>query len=121
MWQRTLKVSGLLGLSLCYLACSPGRRESTAPQDFGKTKEGKEIKMNTISNSKGMSAEIINYGAIVARLKTADRNGKIEDIILGYDDLAGYEKDNTFQGAIVGRYGNRIAQGKFVLDDTAYQ
>lgn len=77
--------------------------------------------MYTISNDQGMSAQIIDYGAIVVALKTPDRDGKLQDIILGFDDLAGYEKDNTFQGAIVGRYANRIDQGSFSLDGKQYQ
>ena len=79
------------------------------------------MKKYKISNDKGVSAEIISYGAIVVSLTTPNRNGQLEDIILGFDDLASYEKDNTFQGAIVGRYGNRIAGGKFSLDGKVYQ
>ena len=79
------------------------------------------MKKYKISNDKGVSAEIISYGAIVVSLTAPNRNGQLEDIILGFDDLASYEKDNTFQGAIVGRYGNRIAGGKFSLDGKVYQ
>jgi len=79
------------------------------------------MKKYKISNDKGVSAEIISYGAIVVSLTAPNRNGQMEDIILGFDDLASYEKDNTFQGAIVGRYGNRIAGGKFSLDGKVYQ
>jgi aldose 1-epimerase len=79
------------------------------------------MKKYKISNDKGVSAEIISYGAIVVSLTAPNRNGQLEDIILGFDDLASYEKDNTFQGAIVGRYSNRIAGGKFSLDGKVYQ
>jgi aldose 1-epimerase len=79
------------------------------------------MKKYKISNDKGVSAEIISYGAIVVSLTAPNRNGQMEDIILGFDDLASYEKDNTFQGSIVGRYGNRIAGGKFSLDGKVYQ
>jgi len=121
MWQRTLTVGGLVGVSLWFLTCSQGKQQRSAPQQFGKTSEGTEVTMFTIKNAKGLTAEIINYGAIVTRLMVADRNGKIDDVVLGFADEPGYEKDNTFQGAIVGRYGNRIAQGKFLLDGKAYQ
>jgi aldose 1-epimerase len=79
------------------------------------------MKKYKISNAKGVSAEVISYGAIVVSLTAPNRNGQLEDIILGFDDLAIYQKDNTFQGAIVGRYGNRIAGGKFSLDGKVYQ
>ncbi|HRU92852.1 MAG TPA: aldose epimerase family protein [Candidatus Marinimicrobia bacterium] len=79
------------------------------------------MKKYKISNAKGVSAEIISYGAIVVSLTAPNRNGQLDDVILGFDDLASYEKDNTFQGAIVGRYGNRIAGGKFSLDGKVYQ
>ncbi|HQQ84409.1 MAG TPA: aldose epimerase family protein, partial [Candidatus Marinimicrobia bacterium] len=82
---------------------------------------GAKMKKYKISNDKGVSAEIISYGAIVVSLTAPNRNGQLEDVILGFDDLASYEKDNTFQGSIVGRYGNRIAGGKFSLDGKVYQ
>lgn len=75
----------------------------------------------SIKNKLGMTAEIIEYGAIVVALKTPDRQGRLADVILGFDQLADYQQDNTFQGAIVGRYGNRIAGGKFTLDGQTYQ
>ncbi|HPC37171.1 MAG TPA: aldose epimerase family protein [Candidatus Marinimicrobia bacterium] len=90
-------------------------------ENFGTLSSGAEIKKYTISNSKGLTAEIINYGARVVSLKTPDRTGKFEDIIFGFDDLASYERDNSYQGAIVGRYGNRIGEGKFILEGKTYQ
>jgi len=88
---------------------------------FGKLPDGTEIKLYTIANTKGLSAEIINYGAIVVALKVPDRKGAMADVILGFDDLDSYVRDNSFQGAIVGRYGNRIAQGLFILEGKTYQ
>jgi len=121
MWVRTL-LSTLLAAGMFLTSCSrEGRDIESRSKTFGKLTEGAEIKMYTISNTKGMSAEIINYGAIVVSLKTPDRNGKLADVILGFDDLAGYERDKTFQGSIVGRYGNRIGGGKFTLDGQVYQ
>ena len=66
------------------------------------------------------STYIINYGGIITKLQAPDRNGTIEDIVLGYDSLSAYLKETPYFGAIVGRYGNRIANGKFVLDGKAY-
>lgn len=94
---------------------------STQPhQSFGKTPEGAEVTEYTLKNKNGISISVINYGGIITRLIAPDRTGKLEDIVLGYDSLEGYLKDSPYFGAIVGRYGNRIANGKFTLDGTTY-
>ncbi len=74
----------------------------------------------TLRNNKGMEAGICNYGGIVVFLKVPDRNGKFGDVVLGYDNLADYIKDSPYFGALIGRYGNRIAKGKFTLDGKQY-
>ncbi len=96
--------------------------EATAIQKkgFGKTSDGKEVNLYTLKNKNGMEVAITNYGATIVSIKTPDRNGKIADITLGYDDAAGYERDKAFLGATIGRYGNRIANGKFTLNGTSY-
>jgi len=88
---------------------------------FGKLSDGSEIFAYTLKNQNGMTAKIINYGAIVVSLTAPDRNGKFDDIVLGYDNLDSYVKDNNYFGAIVGRYGNRIGKGKFSLEGKTYQ
>ena len=88
---------------------------------FGALPDGTPVKLFTLTNHAGVEARIINYGAIVVSLKVPDRNGKLHDVVLGYDDLAGYLKDKAFLGATVGRYANRIAAGKFTLDGKSYQ
>ncbi len=108
--------------SILTVNCAKKEQGSQASVEiFGTLSNGTEIKKYTISNSKGLTAEIINYGARVVSLKAPDRTGKIEDIIFGFDDLASYERDNSYQGAIVGRYGNRIRDGKFSLEGKTYQ
>jgi len=88
---------------------------------FGKLADGSEVYEYTLTNANGMKARIINYGAIVVSLEVPDKEGKLSDVILGYDNLEGYVGDKTFQGSVVGRYGNRIGKGKFVLDGKKYQ
>ena len=73
-----------------------------------------------LSNSNGIEAGICNYGGLVIFLKVPDRNGRFGDVVLGYDDLADYIKDSPYFGAMIGRYGNRIAKGKFTLDGQQY-
>jgi len=89
-------------------------------EPFGEA-DGKPISLYTLTNKNGMRVKIINYGAIVVSIETPDRDGKLGDVTLGYDSLDGYLKASPYFGAIVGRYGNRIAKGKFTLDGVEYQ
>ncbi len=89
-------------------------------QLFGKTADGSRIDIYTLTNSQGAAARILNTGAIVASLKQPDRSGKFDDVVLGYDTLDGYLKDTAYIGGVVGRYGNRIAKGKFSLGGKEY-
>src|SRR5208337_461088 len=83
-------------------------------------KDGTPVELFTLRNAKGAEVRISNYGGLVISIKVPDRNGQMGDVVLGYDDLAGYLKDSPYFGAMVGRYGNRIAKGKFTLDGTEY-
>ena len=119
--------------SLFFAACSSGtgtsEKESTQnsvymevnKKLFGRMPDGQEVYEYTLVNSNNIEVRVINYGGIITSLKTPDKNGILEDIVLGYDSLSGYLKTTPYFGAIVGRYGNRIANGKFTLDETDYQ
>jgi aldose 1-epimerase len=87
---------------------------------FGTAPDGRAVRHYTLRNAQGMTAEIITYGAIVVSLTAPDKNGRFDDVVLGYDNLADYIKVSPYFGAIVGRYGNRIGKGKFTLDGTTY-
>ena len=87
---------------------------------FGKTTEGTEVFLYTLHNKNGMEARITNYGGIVVSLLVPDRNGKRDDIVLGFDSLSSYQKDSPYFGALIGRYGNRIGKGKFALNGNTY-
>jgi len=88
---------------------------------FGKLPDGREVHQYTLENRSGVAAQIIDYGAAVTSLRIPDRNGKMADVVLGYDSLQGYIDGTTYFGAIVGRYGNRIGKGRFQLDGREYQ
>jgi aldose 1-epimerase len=88
---------------------------------FGKTKDGKAVEMYTCTNSNGLALKIITYGAIVVSLETPDRNGKMANINLGFDSIEPYLERHPYFGSTVGRYCNRIAQGKFSLDGKSYK
>jgi aldose 1-epimerase len=87
---------------------------------FGKTKEGVPVEVFTLANKHGVKIRAITYGASVVSLETPDKHGKTADVVLGYKTLAQYEKASPYFGAIVGRYGNRVAGGKFTLDGKEY-
>ena len=88
---------------------------------FGTTTNGVKVDLYTLRNANGASAIISNYGGIVTSLMMPDRNGKFSDIVLGFKTLPEYEKKSPYFGCLVGRYGNRIAAGKFTLDGKTYQ
>jgi len=96
------------------------KESSVVKEKFGQV-DGKEIDIYTLTNEKGAQAKIINFGARVVSLTMPDRNGNFADIVTGYDSLKGYVNDNSYFGAIVGRYGNRIGKAKFSLDGKEYQ
>ncbi len=86
---------------------------------FGKTKDGKEVIAFTLSDGKGY-VKILNYGGIVQSLFVPDRDGKLTDVALGYNDVAGYEENAGYLGALIGRFGNRIDKGKLTVDGKTY-
>jgi aldose 1-epimerase len=89
-------------------------------KSFGKTEDGQPVDLYILTNKNGMEAAITNYGGSVVSLIAPDRNGKREDVVLGYDNLAGYAAGKAYIGATVGRYANRIAHATFVLDGVTY-
>ena len=90
-------------------------------QAFGKTQDGTAVDIFTLTNSNGLEVRAITYGGIIVSLRTPDRNGKLEDIVLGFDKLDGYLGKHPYFGAIIGRYGNRIGNAKFALDGVEYK
>ncbi|MCI0387977.1 MAG: galactose mutarotase [Acidobacteria bacterium] len=89
-------------------------------ETFGKLADGTPVDIYTLTNDKGMEVKITNYGGIVVSVKTPDRNGKFDDLVLGYDLLESYLKRNPMFGTIVGRYANRIGKAKFTLNGIEY-
>jgi len=87
---------------------------------FGTTPDGTPVQIFTLRNTKGMEARISNYGGLIVSLKVPDKKGQLGDVVLGYDNLDGYIKKSPFFGVIVGRYANRIGNGKFELDGKTY-
>lgn len=121
-------------LAYCFFAsCSPSTQEATEKNTdstlplkagksaFGTTKDGLEVSLFTLVNTNGMRVRLTNYGATLVSVEVPDRNGLIEDVTLGFDNILSYQDSSDYFGSIVGRFGNRIANGSFTLDGNTYQ
>jgi aldose 1-epimerase len=88
---------------------------------FGKTANGIPVEIYTLTNANGIELRAMTYGGIITSLKVPDRSGHIGDIVLGFDTIDSYLKDSPYFGALIGRYGNRIAKGQFTLGGTTFK
>src|SRR2546425_5247152 len=111
------RLSGWCVLLTWTTACEAA---SVARQPFGTTNRGEAVSVYTLKNAHGLELKVIDYGGIILSLKVPDRSGRFDDVVLGYDSLAGYVRSSPYFGAIIGRYGNRIAGGRFTLDGKTY-
>ncbi len=102
------------------LASPPTGKPGVKKESFGTLPDGTSVDLYTITNAQGMEIRATSYGGIVVSLRVPDKKGNLDDIALGFDDLKGYLANTPYFGAIIGRYGNRIAKGKFTLDGKEY-
>ncbi len=109
-------LSIILGLYSCQSTESNITKES-----FGTLSSGEEIDIYTLKSNTGIEAKIMTYGGAVVSIKTPDKNGKLGEVTLGFDNIEDYETHRVFFGATIGRFGNRIANGKFSIGDVEYQ
>jgi len=117
------RVSSFLFAALLLLSVAVITSAQTVTKEsFGKTDAGESVDLYTLRNAKGVEAKITNYGGILVSLKVPDRNGKFDDVVLGFNDFDTYLKKNSpYLGALIGRYGNRIAKGRFTLNGVEYK
>ena len=119
-----LFAAALLGIAAAYLAgciaLFPNAQSSITQSPFGRTADGRAVEIYTLRNPQGAEARIMTYGGIVQSLSVPDRSGQFADVVLGYDQLQGYIDKNPYFGALIGRYANRIAGGKFTLEGRTY-
>ncbi len=119
--RATLMLTVVFSIAIIFVAVLQAEANpKMQKQSFGKTDDGQQTDLYILTNQNGMEAAITNYGGTVVTLKVPDRNGKIDDVVLGYDKLNDYEAGKAYFGAIVGRYANRIAHAKFTLDGITY-
>lgn len=124
--MKPLTLTFTLGLSLFMTACNneassdEATLERLSEAEYGKIVDDRSAKIFTLRNKSGMLAKVTEYGAILVSLETPDRDGKLADITHGYDTLEGWLTNTSYFGSSVGRFGNRIADGKFTLDGKEY-
>jgi aldose 1-epimerase len=110
-------------LLVLFLACNFACQQDSKDEfesSFGKLPDGREVKLFTLKNKNGITVKITNWGATVVSVLMPDKNNVFEDVVLGFDSLKNYETNPAYFGCVVGRYGNRIAKGKFKLDGAEY-
>jgi aldose 1-epimerase len=117
----TCRLSSLMFVVVLVLGVSTAQAQKISKASFGKTADGASIDLYTLTNRNGMEAKITNYGGIVTALTAPDRTNKYADVVLGFNDLDSYLKGHPYFGALIGRYGNRIAKGRFILNGVEYK
>jgi aldose 1-epimerase len=110
----------LLSLTACNKPTTVTTTSGLQQETYGKMPDGTEVKIFTLTNKNGLKARVTEYGAILVSMETPDKSGKSADITHGYDTLDGWLTNTSYFGATVGRFGNRIANGKFTLDGKEY-
>ena len=117
----TVVVAGFVGVGHAAPAKQAGGKDSIVRRPWGKADDGTPVELFVLTNSHGVKARISNYGGIIQALEVPDRRGQMADVVLGYDNVASYIKNSPYFGALVGRYGNRIAKGRFKLNGKTYK
>lgn len=120
--KTCLIISALvIGLTSCQKTSGIASSSAVKQEVFGKMPDGREVKIFTLTNQNGLKARVTEYGAILVSMETPDKSGKSADLTHGYDTLDGWLTNTSYFGATVGRFGNRIANGKFTLDGKEYK
>ncbi len=122
MSYQSLSFALMLGALLTFVSVpsSSQQKPKVTKSAYGTTQDGQAVDMYTITNSHGVEIKAITFGGIITSLQVPDKNGKMADVVLGFDKLGPYEENKPYFGAIIGRYGNRIANGEFKLDGKTY-
>jgi len=122
MNNRYLLISALvIGLASCQKTPNMSSPPAVQQEVFGQLPDGRTVKIFTLTNKNGLRARVTEYGAILVSMETPDKTGKLADLTHGYDTLAGWLTNTSYFGATVGRFGNRIKDGKFTLEGKDYK
>ena len=115
------KLTNIIWISLSTILLSNCSTVKVSKTPFGSTSNGTAVDLFTLENPNGMQAKITNYGGILTQLHVPDKNGKLGDVVLGYDKLSSYIKASPYFGCITGRYANSIDKGQFKIGETTYK
>jgi aldose 1-epimerase len=122
---KPIQLLSAILLLTAFFACTSEQDQMAEQQieteGFGTMDDGRSVELFTLTNENGMEVSITNYGGIVTSIKVPDKDGNVEDVVLGFDDLEKYKSGHPFFGAIAGRYANRIANGQFELNGEVYE
>ena len=123
MWHSILNSLIAYAMIVCAASAAQadGKTVNIEENGFGKTKGGADVTQFTLTNSSGMKASLITYGATLQSLEVPDREGNVSEVTLGFDTITEYEDHSPYFGSTIGRYANRIAGGRFTLDGKEYQ
>jgi galactose mutarotase len=116
---RRVAAAGVLAVAACTSRETP-ERVGVRREPFGATGDGQPVELITLTNARGMELRAMTMGATITHLRVPDRTGTPGDVVLGYDSMPGYLESSPYFGAVVGRYGNRIARGRFRLGAQSY-
>ena len=118
---RLLCLAVLLFAVACEVPPSSQPAQTVMQAPFGTTSDGEAVAVYTLTNANGVEVRAITYGGIILSLRVPDKDGLLDDVVLGYDTLDGYLTNNSpYLGALIGRFGNRIGKGTFTLDEQMY-
>jgi aldose 1-epimerase len=120
MMDKAARLVALMIVAVCGLRTAAALGDPVEERLFGQTVEGWPVEQYILTNSHGASVRLINYGAIVTNLFVPGKNGNMDDVVLGFDDVKEYQESGPAMGCIAGRYANRIANGMFTIDGSTY-
>ena len=130
MQLKTLSLAIVVAAGLTQFALADAAKTEAAAKvvktsyteaPFGKLPSGEATTLYTLTNANGVVVKVTNFGGVITSINVPDKNGKLGDVVLGFDNVDGYLKNKSFYGAVIGRYGNRIGKGQFELDGKKYQ
>src|SRR5919199_1011221 len=118
--KRALSLVALCAAALLLFGSDAEGKAGVKKAGFGRTADGQAVDIYTLTNRRGAEARVITYGGAVVSLKVPDRRGRLGDVVLGFDRIEDYQRQTSYIGALIGRYGNRIARGRFTLNGKEY-
>lgn len=116
-----MAIASAIALSVSLSSCDSTKKKNIEKEIFGTLSTGEEVELYTLTSNTGVKAKIMTYGGAIVSIETPDKNGTLDNVTLSFASLEEYEANRMFFGALIGRFGNRIAEGEFTLEGTTYE